>query len=73
MSHLWSGRPLTVRLADLDIICEVLDCTTPDLLIPREGQRPAGDHNPGGGEASRRRQPDHPAAPAGSLGAAAMS
>ncbi|WP_436846181.1 hypothetical protein [Streptomyces shenzhenensis] len=22
LSHLWSGRPLTVRLDDLDIICE---------------------------------------------------
>ncbi|MER6345330.1 helix-turn-helix domain-containing protein [Streptomyces sp. NPDC001595] len=36
MSHLWSGRPLTVHLADLDIICEVLDCTTSDLLIPEK-------------------------------------
>ncbi|MEU2067138.1 helix-turn-helix domain-containing protein [Streptomyces anulatus] len=36
MSHLWSGRPLTVRLADLDIICEVLDCTTSDLLVPEK-------------------------------------
>jgi DNA-binding Xre family transcriptional regulator len=36
MSHVWSGRPLTVRLADLDIICEVLDCTTSDLLVPEK-------------------------------------
>ncbi|MEU9455820.1 helix-turn-helix transcriptional regulator [Streptomyces sp. NPDC048277] len=36
MSHLWSGRPLTVRLDDLDIICEVLECTPADLLIPEK-------------------------------------
>lgn len=36
MSHLWSGRPLTIRLDDLDIICEVLDCTPADLLIPEK-------------------------------------
>ncbi|MER5996723.1 helix-turn-helix domain-containing protein [Streptomyces viridosporus] len=43
MSHLWSGRPLTVRLDDLDIICEVLECTTADLLIPekRAARQPA--------------------------------
>ena len=33
MSHLWSDRPLTVRLDDLDIICEVLDYTHADLLV----------------------------------------
>ncbi|MBZ9641982.1 helix-turn-helix transcriptional regulator [Streptomyces sp. PSKA30] len=36
MSHLWSGRPLTVRLDDLDIICEVLDCTPAELLVPEK-------------------------------------
>ncbi|MEU9073883.1 helix-turn-helix transcriptional regulator [Kitasatospora sp. NPDC048538] len=34
MSHLWSGRPLTVRLDDLDVICAVLQCTPADLLVP---------------------------------------
>jgi putative transcriptional regulator len=33
MSHLWSGQPVTIRLADLDIICAVLDCTPNDLLV----------------------------------------
>lgn len=42
MSHLWSGRPLTVRLDDLDIICEVLDCTPADLLVPEK----RGDRQP---------------------------
>ena len=33
MSHLWSGRPISVRLDDLDIICAVLNCEPGDLLI----------------------------------------
>jgi len=34
MSHLWSGKPVTIRLDDLDIICEVLGCQIGDLLVP---------------------------------------
>jgi DNA-binding Xre family transcriptional regulator len=33
MSHLWSGRPISIRLDDLDVICAVLDCEPGDLLI----------------------------------------
>ncbi|MGZ3119773.1 helix-turn-helix domain-containing protein [Streptomyces sp. H62] len=33
MSHLWSGQPVTVRLADLEVICTVLACTPSDLLV----------------------------------------
>lgn len=33
MSALWTGKPTTVRLDDLDVICFVLDCTPTDLLI----------------------------------------
>ena len=33
MSHLWSGRPISVRLDDLDIICAVLGCEPGDLLV----------------------------------------
>jgi DNA-binding Xre family transcriptional regulator len=33
MSHLWSGRPISIRLDDLDIICAVLGCEPGDLLI----------------------------------------
>jgi putative transcriptional regulator len=33
MSHLWSGRPISIRLDDLDIICAVLGCDPGDLLI----------------------------------------
>jgi len=43
MSYLWSGRPISVRLDDLDIICAVLDCDPGDLLIrePVEVCQPA--------------------------------
>lgn len=33
MSHLWSGRPVTIRLDDLDIICAVLGCEPGELLV----------------------------------------
>ncbi|MFJ9855657.1 hypothetical protein [Streptomyces sp. NPDC101150] len=36
IAYLWSGRPLPVRLADLDIICELLDGATADLLVPEK-------------------------------------
>src|SRR5690606_42027708 len=34
MSGLWSGQPVSVKLADLDVICKVLDCQIGELLIP---------------------------------------
>ncbi|WP_067573873.1 helix-turn-helix domain-containing protein [Nocardia acidivorans] len=34
MSHLWSGRPASIKLADLDVICVVLGCGVGELLIP---------------------------------------
>jgi DNA-binding Xre family transcriptional regulator len=33
MSYLWSGRPISVRLDDLDAICSVLDCEPGELLV----------------------------------------
>jgi putative transcriptional regulator len=33
MSALWTGNPTTIRLADLDVICAVLECSPADLLI----------------------------------------
>ena len=70
MSHLWSGRPISVRLDDLDVICAVLGCDPGDLLIrdPDRGQgsRPgeaaaaadARRSGPRGGAAGRCRRYD---------------
>lgn len=40
MSGLWTGTPTTIRLEDLDVICEVLGCELSDLLI-REPEKVA--------------------------------
>ncbi|WP_433754712.1 helix-turn-helix domain-containing protein [Nocardia sp. CA-135398] len=34
MSHLWSGQPASIKLADLDVICAVLGCEVGELLLP---------------------------------------
>lgn len=34
MSGLWSGQPVSIKLADLDVICAVLGCGVEELLIP---------------------------------------
>src|SRR5689334_20852091 len=34
MSNLWSGKPVTLRLDDLDVICKVLKCGPDELLLP---------------------------------------
>ncbi|TWP32074.1 helix-turn-helix domain-containing protein [Leekyejoonella antrihumi] len=36
MSNLWSGKPISIRLDDLDVICGVLGCSPADLLLPDE-------------------------------------
>ncbi|MGO9504412.1 MAG: helix-turn-helix domain-containing protein [Streptosporangiaceae bacterium] len=48
MSHLWSGRPISVRLDDLDIICGVLGCEPGELLVrdPGAARPAAGEHQP---------------------------
>jgi DNA-binding Xre family transcriptional regulator len=45
MSGLWSGRPASVKLGDLDVICAVVGCGVEELLIPEPGKvtRPAGE------------------------------
>src|SRR6266480_4570493 len=40
MSALWSGQPVSVKLADLDVICAVLGCEVGELLIPEPGKVP---------------------------------
>lgn len=34
MSSWWAGTPITMRLDDLDVLCEVLGCTMNDLMSP---------------------------------------
>jgi DNA-binding Xre family transcriptional regulator len=41
MSHLWSGQPISVRLDDLEVICQVLDCDPGELLLRDPAARPA--------------------------------
>ena len=47
MSHLWSGKPVTIRLDDLDVICDVLGCDVGELLISEpekaRARRPQAD------------------------------
>ncbi len=38
MSGLWSGTPTSIKLDDLDVICEVLGCEVGELLIPQSRQ-----------------------------------
>lgn len=40
MSGLWSGRPQSLKLEDLDVICAVLGCEIGDLLIPETDKVP---------------------------------
>lgn len=45
MSSWWAGRPPTLRLEELDVLCAVLDCTPNDLMTPEpdkvRGRRPS--------------------------------
>ena len=48
MSGLWSGRPASVKLDDLDVICAVVGCGVEELLIPEPGRTgPAAAGQPG--------------------------
>jgi DNA-binding Xre family transcriptional regulator len=38
MSGLWSGRPASVKLDDLDVICAVVGCGVEELLIAEPGK-----------------------------------
>ncbi|MEU0872958.1 helix-turn-helix domain-containing protein [Nocardia brasiliensis] len=43
MSHLWSGQPASIKLADLDVICAVLGCEVGELLAPEPVAAPQTD------------------------------
>ncbi|MFD8968922.1 helix-turn-helix domain-containing protein [Streptomyces sp. NPDC059568] len=71
MSGLWSGRPVSLKLEDLDVICVVLGCEISDLLIPEPGKvrcpgpgsagwRPGGHDRLGGGPGRRAQAPRRP-------------
>ncbi len=62
MSNLWSGQPVTIRLDDLEVICEVLGCEPGDLLVREPGKLSRGEPTDGapsaaagGGPVIRRR------------------
>ncbi len=62
VAQLWSKKPISVRLDELDLICEALDCTVGDLLeaepVAREdagAERPA--RAVGGGSEDQRSRP----------------
>jgi DNA-binding Xre family transcriptional regulator len=67
---LWSGKPVTVRLDDLDKICAALGCTVADLLEPEPvevaGQddqgtaRAVGDQGSGGASRPKPRRSGGP-------------
>ena len=49
MSGLWSGRPASIKLDDLDVICAVVGCGVEELLIPEpvNSGQPAGEQHDG--------------------------
>lgn len=55
MSGWWTGTPNTIRLDELDVICDVLGCDPSELLIPEPDK--VAEHRP---------QPDRAATAAGS-------
>jgi DNA-binding Xre family transcriptional regulator len=63
MSGLWSGRPASIKLDDLDVLCAVVGCGVEELLIaePAKTTLPAGDQpaaspQPGTRQATPRRR-----------------
>ena len=55
MSGLWSGRPASIKLDDLNIICAVLGCGVDEILIPEpdEVMEPTADKQPQATSASQ--------------------
>ncbi|MEY2229376.1 helix-turn-helix domain-containing protein [Streptomyces sp. BF23-19] len=46
VAALWSNKPITVRLDDLDMICTALQCTVADLMEAEPVATAAPDHGP---------------------------
>jgi DNA-binding Xre family transcriptional regulator len=55
---LWSSKPVTVRLDDLDMICTALDCTVADLMEaePVAAAKPSGSGRRAVGESGSTEQ-----------------
>jgi DNA-binding Xre family transcriptional regulator len=60
MSGLWSGRPASIKLDDLEVICAVIGCGPEELLIPEP-------------ETVRRQEGEPPKTEATSTGATAVA
>jgi DNA-binding Xre family transcriptional regulator len=45
VSALWGGTPVTVRLEDLDLICQALGCTVADLLEAEPAATAGGEES----------------------------
>lgn len=43
VAQLWSKKPISLRLDELDLICAALDCTVADLLEPEPVAQPGTD------------------------------
>ncbi|MGW0553801.1 helix-turn-helix domain-containing protein [Streptomyces sp. NPDC002926] len=46
VAALWSNKPVTVRLDDLDMICTALDCTVADLMEAEPVATVDSEHGP---------------------------
>jgi DNA-binding Xre family transcriptional regulator len=55
MSGLWSGRPASIKLDNLNIICAVLGCGVDEILIPEPDKvmEPTADKPPQATSASQ--------------------
>ncbi|MCC3652615.1 helix-turn-helix transcriptional regulator [Streptomyces sp. S07_1.15] len=46
VAALWSNKPITIRLDDLDKICTALQCTVADLMEAEPVELPESEHGP---------------------------
>ncbi|SFG51462.1 helix-turn-helix domain-containing protein [Streptomyces mirabilis] len=73
MSGLWSGQPISVKLADLDVICAVLGCGIDELLVPEPETATAPTLRPSATSSLRADARSHTAGAEGPVPAAAVT
>lgn len=61
LSGLWSGRPNSLRLDELDVICAALGCGIEELLLPEPETVP--EPGPASNEHTAAAGQDHPVRP----------